>query len=101
MSRQYPIWNKVKACIYNSDKSFGAKDDSNLEIFVGSSSNNSHKFVDIRTRRIETEDKILFKFYVDDIKVKEAIFENKKGKAYGEPEIIVYNNFKFETGDLA
>lgn len=101
MSRSYPIWNKVKACIYQSDKSFGAKEDSNFEIFVGSSASNSHKLVDVRTRRIETDDKILFKFYIDDVKVKEAIFEKKNGKAFGEPEMIVYNNFKFEQGDLA
>lgn len=94
MSRQYPIWNKVKACIYQSDKSWGAKSDSNVEILVGSSSGNSHKFVDIRTRRVETDAEIIFKFYVDDIKIKEFRFTNLKGKPQGEPEVIWFVDLK-------
>lgn len=93
MSRQYPIWNKVQACIYQSNKSYGAKDDSNVEIFVGTSSKNSHLFIETRVIRVETDDEILFKFYVDEIKVKEARFLNKKGKADGEPIIEYFNNF--------
>lgn len=101
MSRQYPIWNKVQACIYQSNKSYGAKDDSNVEIFVGTSSNNSHLFVETRVLRVETEDKIIFKFYVDNVKVKEARFTNLKGKASGNPTMEFFNNFHFESGDFA
>ena len=101
MSRQYPIWNKVRACIYQSNKSYGAKDDSGVEIFVGSSSGNSHLFVETRVVRVETETKIIFKFYVDGEKVKEARFLNVKGKASGEPKMEVFNNFHFKSGDLA
>lgn len=101
MSRQYPIWNKVRACIYQSNKSYGAKDDSNVEIFVGSSSGNSHLFVETRVVRVETDEKIIFKFYVDNIKVKEARFLNVKGKASGVPTMEVFNNFHFKSGDLA
>ena len=101
MSRSYPIWNKVRACIYQSDKSWGAKDDSNVEIYVGSSGKNSHLFVTFRTVKKVTDDKVIFKFYVDDIKVKEARFDNVNGKASGVPDIETYNSVKFESGDFA
>jgi hypothetical protein len=101
MSRSYPIWNKVRACIYQSDKSWGAKNDSNLEILVGTSSKNSHLFVEIRTLRVETDEHIIFKFYVDNVKVKECVFDNVKGKASGNPRMKIFNNFVLETGDLS
>jgi hypothetical protein len=93
MSRSYPIWNKVQACIYQSNKSYGAKDDSNVETFVGTSAKNSHLFLETRVLRVETENEIIFKFYVDGIKLKEAVFKNKKGKASGEPVMQFFNNF--------
>ena len=91
MSRAYPIWNKVRACIYQSDKSFGAKDDSNVEIFVGSSAKNSHLFIETRVVKIDLTNEIIFKFYVDNIKLKEARFEAKNGKAIGEPTFEYFN----------
>jgi hypothetical protein len=81
MSRSYPIWNKVTACIYGSGKSFGAKQESNIEILVGSSSNNSHEFVKIATVKQETDTEIIFKFYIDNQKYKSMHFENTRGKA--------------------
>ena len=91
--RSYPIWNKVQASIYNSSKSFGAKDDSGIEILVGNGANNSHLFVEINTKKIITDDKVIFKFYVDGIKVKEAVFDNVKGQASGDPVMEFFNNF--------
>jgi len=101
MSRSYPIWNKVTACIYGSSKSFGAKDDSGIEILVGNGANNSHLFVELNTKKIITDDKVIFKFYVDGVKVKEARFTNVKGKASGEPTMEFFNNFTFKSGDLS
>lgn len=80
-SRSYPIWNSVEACIYKSGKSWGAKDCSDVDVLVGSSSSNSHHFVNHTTRKIITEDHVIFKFYVDGNKVKEMIFENKGDRA--------------------
>jgi hypothetical protein len=91
--RSYPIWNKVTACIYGSSKSFGAKDDSGIEILVGNGANNSHLFVEINTKKIVLDDVVVFKFYVDGIKVKEAVFKNEKGRAVGEPKMEFFNNF--------
>ena len=33
--RQYPIWNQVTACIYQSNKSYGVKETGDVEIRVG------------------------------------------------------------------
>ena len=81
MSRAYAIWNKVTACIYQKDKSFGAKDQSNIEIMIGSSSNNSHLFVKIATVKKVTDNEVTFKFYADDMLLKEAIFRHENGRA--------------------
>jgi hypothetical protein len=94
MSRSYPIWNKIQACIYQSDKSFGAKEESNATVLVGSSASNSHELVSHRTIRRENENEVIFKFYVDDIKVKELVFEkDSKGKIAKEPK-SVFSFFK-------
>ena len=49
MSRSYPIWNKVTACIYGSSKSYGVKADGQVDVVVGTSAKNSHDFVSHRT----------------------------------------------------
>ena len=60
--KSYPIWTKVEACIYKTDKSFGAKDTSKQTIFVGTSAKNSHEIAEIITTKREIDDKIIFKF---------------------------------------
>lgn len=67
-----------------------------MEVLVGAGSGNSHQLVSIRTRRIDTGDEILYKFYVDDIKVKEMAFEAKKGRAIGEPKRITMFDLVFD-----
>ena len=77
--RSYPIWTKVEACIYKSDKSFGAKDTSKQTINVGTSARNSHEIAEIITTRREIGDEIIFKFSVNGEVVNEIRF-NKKTK---------------------
>ena len=101
MSRAYPIWNAVKACIYGSDKSFGAKDTSEMTVLVGSSVSNSHELVNaINTKRMVNHDKygdvVVFKYSADGVILKEAIFKNNKGKA-GE-HIITRSGLKRMKG---
>ena len=79
--RNYPIFNRVEACIYKSGKSWGAKDTSHVEVLVGSSSSNSHKFLEHATKKVVTDTEVIFKFYVDGIKIKEMVFSNNKGRA--------------------
>lgn len=91
MSRSYPIWNKVQACIYQSDKSYGAKNQSEVNVLVGTSSKNSHNFLSHKTIKIETDEKLMFKFYVDGIKIKELVIKKEKGKLTNEVENNYFN----------
>lgn len=83
MSYQYPIWNEVKNCTYNSNKSYGNKETGEVNIYVGSSAKNSQHFVKtIVTKRLTTykgKEVFAFRFSVDDIVLKAALFENNKG----------------------
>lgn len=79
-SRSYPIWTDVQACIYQSSKSFGAKDTSHQTIYVGTSRSNSHQIAEICTTRREIDDKIVFKFSVDGEIVKTMTFDAKTKK---------------------
>ena len=62
MSRSYPIWNNVTACIYKSSKSFGARDTSETDIYVGTSRHNSEHLVSHVTTRREVGEYTVFRF---------------------------------------
>ncbi len=65
MTRSYPIWNDVSACIYSGSKSYGAKDTSTVTVRVGTSASNSEVLVQhVTTRRFEG-DYTVFRFGVD------------------------------------
>ena len=72
--RQYPIWNIITACIYNSKKSYGVQNTGDVSVRVGTSSSNSHKFLEHSTTHRENEngDKE-FRFYVDGKCIKRAV----------------------------
>lgn len=100
MSRSYPIWNKITACIYQGDKSFGAKQTSEQTILVGSSAKNSETLATIITTKREFNHEkhgrvIVFKHSCDGVILKEAIFKTNGDKA---GELIEINsalkNFK-------
>ena len=77
MSRMYPIWNEVEACIYNSSKNWGARKTSKVSVKVGTSASNSHGFVTHETTCRDLEDgSKSFRFYVDGELIKEAIVKN-------------------------
>jgi|TARA_R100001143_G_C3337127_1_gene122446 hypothetical protein len=77
--RQYPIWNKITACIYKAGKSYGVKNNGEVEIFVGTSSSNSHAFVThaVTHREHENGDRE-YRFHIDGDCVKRAIL--RKGR---------------------
>lgn len=79
----WPIWNKVTNCEYNSNKSYGNKAVGSVEVLIGSSKSNSHLFVEhCVTRKLDKEtDEWVFKFSVDGNVVKEARFTNNDGRA--------------------
>ena len=75
MAYSYPIWHEISACHYNSKKSWGGKDNSKDSIYVGSSANNSEHFADILITRKVKNGKVIFRLSVDDVILKEAIFD--------------------------
>ena len=85
MSRSYPIWNQIQACIYKNDnKSYGVKNDGVVNIKVGTSNTYSYDFITHRTTRRElTKDIAEFRFYVDGKLLKRSQF-NKKTKVYSD-----------------
>ena len=77
--RQYPIWNQITPCIYGSSKSYGVKNTGEVEVRVGTSSQNSHTFIrHTTTHREHTNGDKEFRFYVDGEMVKRALL--RKGK---------------------
>ncbi len=86
--KQYPIWCNINSCAYNDNgkskgnKSYGIKEHGECEIVIGTSSRNSHHFLKHKTthRLLENGDRS-YRFYVDNVVIKEAILKN------GEKEI--------------
>ena len=82
MSKSYPIWNKVTNCTYQGDKSYGNKETGEVNIYVGSSAKNSEHFVKTlitkRTTFYKGREVFVFKFSVDDVVLKIALFEKNR-----------------------
>jgi hypothetical protein len=97
MSRQYPIWNQVDACIYQSSKSWGAKQASCVQVKVGTSSRNSFDFVQHSTtcRTLDNGDKE-FRFYVDGKCIKRCLV-TKKDKKFKKLGTRIINKTKREA----
>tara|TARA_R110002020_G_scaffold460537_1_gene679094 strand:+ start:329 stop:616 length:288 start_codon:yes stop_codon:yes gene_type:complete len=83
--RQYPIWCNINSCAYSQkqggssgNKSYGIKEHGECEIVIGTSSRNSHHFLNHKTthRLLDNGDRS-YRFYVDGVVIKEAIL--KKG----------------------
>ena len=81
-TRNYPIWNQVTNCKYQGDKSYGNVDTGEVNTYVGSSSKNSQHFVKTlitkRTTFYKGREVFVFKFSVDDVVLKIALFENNR-----------------------
>jgi len=74
MSAQYPIWNKVTACIYKSSKNYGVKEKGEVDVFIGTSNSNSHRFLFHKTTHkvLENGDRE-YRFYLDKMLLKRAV----------------------------
>ena len=74
MSRAYPIWNKVTACIYQSSKNYGVKKDGIVDVYIGTSSSNSHHFCQHKTtHRVLENGNREYRFYLDGQLLKRAV----------------------------
>ena len=78
MSKSYPIWNQVQACIYKSDKSYGVRNEGVVNVKVGTSRTYSYDFVKHVTtvKDIDKHTKE-YRFYVDNNLIKQATFNTK------------------------
>ena len=77
--RQYPVWNQVYSCAYKqSNKGYGVNQTGNVHVYVGTSSRNSHSFIDhcVTHRELLNGDRE-YRFYVDGKCIKRALL--KKG----------------------
>tara|TARA_B100001094_G_C17891160_1_gene651762 strand:- start:78 stop:410 length:333 start_codon:yes stop_codon:yes gene_type:complete len=72
--KSYPIWNQVTACIYKSGKSWGARKDALVSVFVGTSRRNSHAFVEHSTTHREHPNGVReYRFHVNGACIKRAL----------------------------
>ena len=81
MTRQYPIWNKVQACIYKGNKSYGVIERGEVDIFVGSSSSNSHFFLShcITHKKHDNGDRTYY-FKINNEVIKKAILKKNSNE---------------------
>ena len=81
MSRSYPIWNKIQACIYKASKCYGVRNDGLNEVLIGTSKSNSHEFVKTRiTHKKHDDGTRTYHFYLDDKLIKKATLINQDCK---------------------
>ena len=76
--RQYPIWNIIRSCIYEKPKSYGVRKHSDCQVKVGTSSSNSHDFLEWKlTHYHDKKNKLrIYTFRVDGKIVKRAILKD-------------------------
>ena len=81
MSKSYPIWNNVTACIYKASKSYGVRERGEVEIRIGTSGSNSYHFLNHRTTHkvLENGDRE-YRFYVNDVLVRRALLRKGDNK---------------------
>ena len=88
MSKQYPIWNEVTSCKYNSNKSYGVVDTGEVNIKIGSGAKNSRDFVRTlitkRSGKYKGKYVVIFRYSVDGVLVKICIFERGKDDKAGK-----------------
>lgn len=87
----YPIWHKVQACHYKSNKSYGGRTDSGETIYVGTSAKYSEEHCKILTTKREIEHEkygkcLIFKTSMDNVVLKTSIFSLDEKKIV---EVIV------------
>lgn len=73
----YPIWLGVNAPDYKQDKSFGAKERTDISIRVGTSHKNSYGFAELSVNRIEHEDDVRFQLILDGTVIKTITFNKE------------------------
>ena len=81
--KQFNIYNRVHAPDYANTgaKSYGTNSFTTTEVVVGTSSKNSHDFLNHETKVIDNDDGTKrFEFWVDNMLIKEAVYDIKSKK---------------------
>tara|TARA_R100000734_G_C3310404_1_gene101185 strand:+ start:321 stop:602 length:282 start_codon:yes stop_codon:yes gene_type:complete len=81
MAYSYNIWNSVNSCLYKGKQSYGVKDHSEIDMFVGYGSSNSTLMTTIKQTRKRIGDWDSFRLYIDN-KVVKAMYYNYKTKKF-------------------
>ena len=90
MSRSYPIWNKVTACIYKASKCYGIQSDGLSEFLIGTSKSNSHDFVKTRVTHKKCEDGTrTYYFFLDDKLYKKATLRKNDNEPFIEKVTVL------------
>jgi len=97
MSRSFPIWVDVQACIYSGSKSYGVKETGYSKYKVGSSASNSHLMCTTNIRKIINVDNIEFRFTVDGMCIKKMYFEKLNKGTKNRPRISAGKHLKTIT----
>ena len=81
MSKSYPIWNNVTACIYKASKSYGVRERGEVEVRIGTSGSTSYHFLNHKTTHkvLENGDRE-YRFYVNDVLVRRALLRKGDNK---------------------
>ena len=74
--KNYPIWNKITACIYKANRSYGVRETGDVSVVVGTGKSDSHAFVDHSTtfRQHDNGDRE-YRFYVDGKCIRSALLQ--------------------------
>ena len=80
MARSYHIWNSVNSCLYKGKQSYGVKDHSEIDMFVGFGSGNSSLMATIKQTRKRIGDWDSFRLYIDNKLVKSMYYNYKTKK---------------------
>lgn len=81
MAYSYNIWNSINSCAYKGKQSYGVKDHSEIDMFVGFGSSNSTLMSTIKQTRKRIGDWDSFRLYVDN-KVIKSMYYNYKTKKF-------------------
>jgi hypothetical protein len=85
MSRSYPIWNRIQACIYKKSKCYGIKNDGSNEILIGTSKSNSHSFAKTRVTHQKSYDGTrTYYFFIDGQLYKKATLRKNESQPFIE-----------------
>lgn len=78
--RSYPIWNEINSCLYKGKQSFGVKDHSEIDMFVGRGASTSELMATIKQTKETKGNWLIFRLGIDNKVIKTMYFNLKTKK---------------------